>query len=121
MQQQGESKSDAADFLGVSDLLRAFWNGPEAMPWSHLIWPVLLSMNVASRSWAIPQKRGSHSETGEPFVWTFSVMPVFTFFFVIDVFWGALILVSPQWRRGYLWLLTALIWLVAAVIDFAHH
>jgi hypothetical protein len=48
-------------------------------------------------------------------------MPVFTIFFIVDVFWGALILVSKQWRRGYLWLLTALIWLVAAVIDFAHH
>jgi hypothetical protein len=91
---------------------------------------VLLTLNLAgavdyeclaSRSWAIPQERGLHSETGEPFVWAFSVMPVFTIFFVVDVFWGALILVSQQWRRGYLWLLTALIWLVAAVIDFAHH
>jgi len=51
----------------------------------------------------------------------FLLCPVFTIFFVVDVFWGALILVSQQWRRGYLWLLTALIWLVAAVIDFAHH
>ena len=71
---------------------------------------VLLTLNLAgavdyeclaSRSWAIPQERGLHSETGEPFVWAFSVMPVFTIFFVVDVFWGALILVSQQWRRGY--------------------
>jgi hypothetical protein len=61
------------------------------------------------------------SLTGEPFVWAFSVVPVFTIFFVVDVFWGALILVSQQWRRRYLWLLTVLIWLVAARIDFAHH
>jgi hypothetical protein len=56
---------------------------------------------LASRSWAIPHERELHSETGEPFVWAFSVMPVFTIFFVVDVFWGALILVSQQWRRGY--------------------
>jgi hypothetical protein len=43
---------------------------------------------LASRSWAIPQERGLHSETGEPFVWAFSVMPVFTIFFVVDVFLG---------------------------------
>jgi hypothetical protein len=49
------------------------------------------------------------------------VVPIFTIFFVVDVVWGGLILVRRQWRSGYLWLLAALIWLVAAVIDFAHH
>jgi Ca2+/Na+ antiporter len=44
---------------------------------------------AASRSWAIPQERGLHSQTAEPFI------------------------VRRQWRSGYLWLLTALIWLVA--------
>ena len=91
---------------------------------------VLLTLNLAgavdyeclaSRSWAIPQERGLHSETGEPFVWAFSVMPVFTIFFVVDVFWGALILVSQQWRRGYLWLLTALILAGRCSDRFAHH
>jgi hypothetical protein len=76
---------------------------------------------LASRSWAIPQERGLHSETGEPFVWAFSVMPVFTIFFVVDAFWGALILVSQQWRRGYLWLLTALILAGRCSDRFAHH
>jgi hypothetical protein len=76
---------------------------------------------LASRSWAIPQERGLHSQTAEPFIWFLSVMPIFTSFFLVDVVWGGLILVRRQWRSGYLWLLTALIWLVAAVIDFAHH
>jgi hypothetical protein len=76
---------------------------------------------LASRSWAIPQERGLHSETGEPFVWALSVMPIFAIFFVVNVGWGAFIVVRRQWRRGYLWLLTVLIWLVAAAIDFAHH
>jgi hypothetical protein len=76
---------------------------------------------LASRSWAIPQERGLHSETGEPFVWGFTVIPIFTIFLLVNFVWGGLILVRRQWRSGYLWLLTALIWLVAAVIDFAHH
>ena len=51
---------------------------------------------LASRSWAIPQERGLHCETGEPFVWAFSVVPIFTIFFVVDVVWGGLILVRRQ-------------------------
>ena len=76
---------------------------------------------LASLSWAIPRERGLHSQTGEPFVWAAAVMPIFTIFFVVNVVWGGLILVRRQWRSGYLWLLTALIWVVAAVIDFSHH
>jgi hypothetical protein len=76
---------------------------------------------AASRSWAIPQERGLHSQTAEPFIWFMFVVPIFTIFFVVDVVWGGLILVRRQWRSGYLWLLTALIWLVATVIDFANH
>jgi hypothetical protein len=70
---------------------------------------------------AIPQERGLHSQTAEPFIWFMFVMPIFTIFFVVNVVWGGFILVRRQWRSGYLWLLTAVIWLVAAVIDFAHH
>ncbi len=76
---------------------------------------------LASRSWAIPRERGLHSETAEPFIWFLSIAPIVAIFFVANVIWGVLILVRRQWRSGYLWLLTALIWLVAAVIDFAHH
>jgi hypothetical protein len=97
-----------------------------AQPWSV----VLLVLNfigatvyvcLASHAWAIPREKGLHSETAEPFIWFLFVAPIFTTFFVVNVIWGALILVRQQWRSGYLWLLTALIWLAAAVIDFAHH
>ncbi|SRR5258708_35343956 len=81
----------------------------------------IVYVRLASQSWAIPQERGLHSQTAEPFIWFMSVMPIFTIFFLVDVVWGAVILGRRQWRRGYLWLLTVLIWLVAAVIDFAHH
>jgi hypothetical protein len=94
--------------------------------WSY----VLLTFNLigvivyeclASRSWAIPRERGLHSETAEPFIWFLSVAPIVAIFFVVNVIWGVLILVRRQWRIGYLWLLIALIWVLAAVIDFAHH
>jgi hypothetical protein len=76
---------------------------------------------LASRAWAIPRERGLHSETAEPFIWFLSVAPVVAIFFVLNVIWGVLILVRRQWPRGYFCLLTALIWLLAAVIDFTHH
>jgi hypothetical protein len=75
----------------------------------------------ASPSWAIPRERGLHSQTGEPFIWAAGVIPIFAIFFVVNLVWGGLILVRRQWPSGYLLLLTVLIWLVAAGIDFAHH
>ena len=64
---------------------------------------------LASRSWAIPQEVGLDSETGEPFVWALSVLPIFAVFSVMNVTWGAFILARRQWRGGSLWLLAALI------------
>jgi hypothetical protein len=81
----------------------------------------IIYVHRASLSWAIPQEKGLHSQTGEPFIWAAGVIPIFAIFFVVNGVWGGLILVRRQWRNGYLWLLTALIWLVAIVIDFAHH
>ncbi len=76
----------------------------------------------ASSAWAIPQEwaAGIHSITGEPFVWFLAVLPIVTFFFVLNVVWGAVI-VRRQWQAASFWLLTALIWLGALAIDFAHH
>src|SRR5579862_333269 len=76
---------------------------------------------LASHAWAIPREKGLHSQTAEPFIWFFFVAPIIAIFFVINVTWGAFILARQERRSRYLWLLTALIWLVAAVIDFAHH
>ncbi len=81
----------------------------------------VLYVRLASRGWAVPQEKGLHSQTAEPFIWFMSVMPIFTIFSLVDGVWGALIVGRRQWRSGYLWLSTALIWLVAAVIDVAHH
>jgi hypothetical protein len=75
----------------------------------------------ASPSWAIPEERGLHSTTGEPFVWFFGTLPVVAIFVVLNLAWGALIVASRHWRSGRFWLLAALCWLVAVWVDFARH
>jgi len=81
----------------------------------------LIYMFRASPGWAIPEERGLHSTTGEPFIWFLGILPVVAFFFVLNATWGAMILGRRQWRSGRLWLLAALCWLVALWVDFAHH
>jgi hypothetical protein len=94
---------------------------------------VLLLLNVvgsifyvvaASRGgWAIPEERaaGIQTTTGEPFIWFLSILPIVATFFVINVTWGAVILARRQYKVGPFWLLAAVVWLGAVVIDFAHH
>jgi hypothetical protein len=90
----------------------------------------LLVMNVigaiayvtaASNGWRIPQERGVVPITGEPFVWFVSIFPIVAIFSVLDFAWGTAILARRQWRGGSLWLLAALVWIGAVLIDFAHH
>jgi hypothetical protein len=91
---------------------------------------VLLVVNVigaciyvvgASHGWAIPEEHCAIPVTGEPFVWFVYVAPVFAVFTLVNLTWTALIVRYRQWQRGGLWLLAALVWLVAIAIDFAHH
>jgi hypothetical protein len=81
----------------------------------------IVYVRFSSLSWAIPEEKGLHSQTGEPFIWALSVIPIFSLFFAVNAVWGVIILARRQWRSGYLWLLTVLIWIVAAMSDFAHH
>jgi hypothetical protein len=78
---------------------------------------------AASNGWAIPRERqlGLHSVTGEPFIWALSIFPVCAVFLVLNLTWGAFIVVLKRWQSGIFWLLTIPIWLAAVVIDFAHH
>jgi hypothetical protein len=77
----------------------------------------------ASNGWVIPQERalGLHSVTGEPYIWALSVFPVCAVFLVLNLTWVAFILAQKRWQSGIFWLSTLPIWLVALVIDFAHH
>jgi hypothetical protein len=98
---------------------------------SHFRWGLaLFAINVvgavtyvirASPSWAIPQERGLHSMTGEPYVWAGSALPIVAAFTLLNVFWGAYLCFKNRWRSGYFWLVTAAVWLIAVCIDFAHH
>jgi hypothetical protein len=77
--------------------------------------------SAASHSWIMPQERGLHSVLGEPFVWAPSVVPICALLFLVDLAWGAFIIARQQWRSGSLWLMTIPIWLIAVIVDFAHH
>jgi hypothetical protein len=48
-------------------------------------------------------------------------MPVWIVFAAINIAWGVAILARKKWLAARFWLSTALIWVVAIVIDYAHH
>jgi hypothetical protein len=88
------------------------------------VFGAMLYVFAASRGgWAIPEERamGIHTTTGEPLVWFMSILPVVATFSAINLVWGVRILTRRDWQRGRLWLLTAAVWFVAVMIDFAHH
>ena len=78
---------------------------------------------ASSLSWAIPQERepGLNSTTGEPFVWGTAVLPIWALFSLLNLIWAAIIVRRKQWRDARLWAVTACVWLVGVVVDFAHH
>jgi hypothetical protein len=87
---------------------------------------ILLVMNVAgavlyvwraSLGWAIP----GEETAGEPLLWWLAILPVISVALLINVSWGVVILWRRQWSSGRLWLLVLMVWLVATVVDFAHH
>ena len=91
---------------------------------------ILLSVNVVgallyiwltSYSWAIPQEKGLNSTTSEPFLWAMAVLPILAVALLINVPWGVVILRRRQWSSGRLWLIVAVIWVIAIAIDFTHH
>ncbi len=91
---------------------------------------VLLSLNVigaiayvvvASHAWRIAEEQGVVPVTGEPFVWFAGIFPIVAIFSLLNLVWGSVLLARRQWQSGRLWLLTALAWIVAVLIDFAHH
>jgi hypothetical protein len=98
--------------------------------WSKRLGVVMLTVNalgavvyvfLASHGWSIPQERGLHATTGEPFVWALYVWPILFVFLLVNLAWGVIILLGRHWSGGRLWLLTAVLWSIAVAIDFAHH
>lgn len=85
------------------------------------IFGVVIYLFRVRYSWAIPEEKGAIPITGEPFVWAAAILPIIVVFPFLNVVWGLVILIKRQWQRGRLWLLTTLIWMLAVVVDFAHH
>lgn len=83
----------------------------------------LAYVRAVEPSWVIPQERaaGIHSVTGEPIVWAGAVLPFIVGFGLLDAFWGICLFILKNWRSGYFWLATVVIWIVTLGIDFAHH
>jgi hypothetical protein len=83
----------------------------------------LTYVRAVEPSWVIPEERaaGIHTVTGEPIVWAGAILPFIIGFGLLDAFWGVCLLILKKRRSSYFWLAAAVIWIIAIVIDFAHH
>jgi hypothetical protein len=95
---------------------------PIAMFVANVVGAMLYVFAASRGGWAIPAERaaGIHTTTGEPLVWFLSILPIVLIFIVINVAW-TIILGRRLWSGGRFWLMAAVVWLGAIVIDFAHH
>ena len=84
---------------------------------------MLLYLRLASLAWAITAERaaGSDSVTGEPFVWAMAVFPVWGIFLLANIIWAIIAHQRGQRVRTMSWLVVLIGWVIAVVIDFAHH
>jgi len=85
---------------------------------------IALYLWAASLAWVIPSERaaGIDTVTGEPFIWAMGAVPVFGIYLVVNLIWLVVSLVRKRWRNT--WTSYALVWaawVVAVIIDFAHH
>jgi hypothetical protein len=81
---------------------------------------IVFYLRLASRGWRIPQEHGAVPVSGEPFVWALA-LPVLGVFLLADLVWGGLLLRRREQKRGLWWFIVGGLWLIAIVVDFAHH
>ena len=85
---------------------------------------IIVFLSLTSRyTWAIPQERqaGLYAVTGEPFIWAGIVVPMWGTFALINLIWAVTIIAQKRWRNAPLWSAVVCTWLVAVVVDNAHH
>jgi hypothetical protein len=77
----------------------------------------------ARHGWVMPEEEanGIHVITGEPMIWALYVLPVCVAFLLVNIIWGGTIALRRRWLQGRVWLTSAFIWVVAVLVDFAHH
>ena len=108
----------------IMQLPRGSFSAPSiALLLLNVVGSILYVVAASRGGWVIPEERaaGIHTTTGEPFIWFLSILPIVATFFVINVAWGAVILVRRQGKGGLVLLLAAVVWLGAVAIDFVHH
>lgn len=95
---------------------------PIALLVANIVGAILYVFAASRGGWAIQAERaaGIYTTTGEPFVWFLNILPIVAIFLVINVAW-TIILARRHWSGGGFWLLAAVVWLAAIMIDFAHH
>lgn len=79
-------------------------------------------LTFASRAWIEPELANEPgASAGDFIVWGVSALPILTIFLLAHLFVGAAILATR--RRDWTWVfvLTAICWVAAAVFDNAHH
>jgi len=81
---------------------------------------IAIYLRLASNGWRIPEEHGMVPVTGEPFLWAFA-LPVLGIFFLIDIAWGVVLLRNKDGKGGLWWVLVAVSWIAALVVDFYHH
>ncbi len=78
---------------------------------------------VAVFIWLSPKERamGVDYYAGDSVVWFMFVVPVFAIYLILNCIWAGFI-IAYRYSKGRLyWRLTALVWIVAVIIDYAHH
>jgi hypothetical protein len=53
--------------------------------------------------------------------WAVYVFPVWIVFLVLNLAWGLMIVARRRWLDGRMWLVAFWVWVVAVIVDFAHH
>jgi len=81
---------------------------------------IAIYLMLASRGWRIPQEHGMVPVTGEPFVWVLA-LPVLGVLILVNTVWGVMLLRHKEWTGRTLWLVTAVVWVLAIGIDFSLH
>ena len=79
---------------------------------------ICLFMLTAVDTWPIAGEEGLNSTTAEPFIWALTTLPVLLIALIVNVLWGAMVLVRRQWSSARVWSIVVCFWFLVVVVDF---